>query len=85
MRRTLEAIFRRPLQLLRVILPLPLLSLTIVYIPLHAYRTTACLWALHRYEIIGDTGSEGDLVATPAETRVTALSELLQSRTFDLL
>src|SRR5207248_8120562 len=37
-----------------------------------------------RYEIIGATGTESNLLATPSETQVSALSELLQSRVFAL-
>jgi hypothetical protein len=46
------------------------------------YQSTASLWALHRYIIIGATGPESNLQATPADTQSTALMELLQSRSF---
>src|SRR2546421_7366584 len=48
------------------------------------YQSTASLWALHRYQVIGVTGPESDLLSTPAQTQATALSELLQSRVFAL-
>ena len=86
MRRTLEAIFHRPFQLLLLIIVLPVVGVAIAYyiIP-RTYQTTATLWALRRYEIIGATGPESDLQATPADTQATALTELLQSQVFALV
>lgn len=82
---TLEAIFRRPLRLLFLILLLPALSVVVVYFFLpRSYQATASLWALRRYVVIGATGPETDLQSTPAQTQATALTELLQSRTFAL-
>jgi hypothetical protein len=46
------------------------------------YQSTASLWALQRYFVIGSTGPESDLLSTPAETQATALTELLQTRSF---
>ena len=85
MRRVLEIIFRRPLQLLLLIAVLPMLGLAVAYFltPLN-YECTASLWALRRYEIIGATGPESDLQSTPAQTQATALAELLKTRVFDL-
>lgn len=85
MARVLEAIFRRPMLLLIMIVVFPVVSLAVAYFLPRSYQTTASIWALRRYEIIGATGSETNLLATPAETQATALSELLQSRTFALL
>ena len=86
MRRTLEAIFRRPFQLLLLIIVLPVLGVAVAYFVIpRTYQTTATLWALRRYEIIGATGPESDLQATPADTQATALTELLQSQAFALL
>ncbi len=48
----------------------------------HTYQSTASLWALHRYEIIGASGPESDLASSPAQTQATALNELLQTHTF---
>jgi len=82
--RTLEAIFRHPVQLLALlILPLAL-SLAFAYLLPRSYGSAASLWALRRYEIIGATGPESNLLATPSETQVAVLSELLQSRVFAL-
>jgi hypothetical protein len=82
--RILEAIFRRPLQLLAVIAFLPVLSVGIMYFLPRSYQATATLWALRRYEVIGASGPESNLLATPADTQATALTELLQSRYFAL-
>jgi len=85
MRRTLEAIFRHPLRLLILIVLLPIIGVGVAYFVVSkTYQSTASLWALHRYEIIGSTGSESNTLATPAETQATALTELLQTRTFSL-
>jgi uncharacterized protein involved in exopolysaccharide biosynthesis len=84
-RRTLEAIFRHPIQLLLLLLLPIAVSLVIAYKLPRSYQAAASLWALRRYEIIGATGPESDLLSTPAETQVAALSELLQSRAFALL
>lgn len=82
---TLEAIFRRPIRLLIPVVLLPLLGVAIAYYTVpRMYQATASLWALHRYAVIGATGLESDLNATPAETQATALSELLQTRAFAL-
>lgn len=48
------------------------------------YQSTASLWALQRYQVIGATGTESNLAATPATTQATALTELLQTRSFVL-
>lgn len=84
MRRTLEAIFRQPLRLLVLVVTLPLISFTYAYIQPRSYQASANLWALRRYEIIGATGPEADLNATPADTQATTLSEFLQTRDFAL-
>ena len=84
MRRTLEAIFRQPLRLLVLMITLPLISFAIVYIQPRSYQASANLWALRRYEIIGATGPESNLTATPADTQAATLSELLQTRDFAL-
>ncbi|MBE3560374.1 MAG: hypothetical protein IMW89_14285 [Ktedonobacteraceae bacterium] len=82
--RTLEAIFRHPVRLLILFLVPIVISLVIAYLLPRSYQSSASLWALRRYEIIGATGPESNLQATPAETQVSALSELLRSRTFAL-
>ena len=84
MSRVLEAIFRHPMQLfLMLILPIAV-GLAIAFVLPRSYQSSASLWALRRYEIIGATGPESDLQSTPAATQVAALSELLQSRDFTL-
>ncbi|HYK86613.1 MAG TPA: hypothetical protein VEV19_14685 [Ktedonobacteraceae bacterium] len=85
MRRFLETFFRRPLLFLVLLVLLPLIGVGVSYIYFpRTYQTTASLWAFRRYSIIGATGPESDLYATPAQTQATALTELLQSRTFAL-
>lgn len=85
MRRTLEAIFHRPLLLLLLILVLPIVGVAIAYFMTpRMYQTAATVWALHRIEIIGATGPEANLQATPADTQSAALTELLQSQAFSL-
>jgi len=59
---------------------LPLISIAVVLFLPRSYETTASLWALRRYEIIGATGPESNLYATPAETQTTAFTELLHTR-----
>lgn len=83
MKRTLEAIFRHPLQLLLLIVLLPIVGVAVAYFAVpRTYQSTASLWALQRYFVIGSTGPESDLLSTPAETQTTALTELLQTRAF---
>ncbi|MGB8347776.1 MAG: hypothetical protein WCD86_23040 [Ktedonobacteraceae bacterium] len=84
MGRVLEVIFRHPMQMLMLIVVLPIIGAGVAYFLPRTYESTASLWALHRYEVIGATGTESDLTATPAETQATALTELLQSRSFAL-
>jgi uncharacterized protein involved in exopolysaccharide biosynthesis len=85
MRHTLEAIFRHPLQFLTLIVVLPIIGVGVAYFTASkTYQSTASLWALHRYEIIGATGPESNLSATPAQTQTTALTELLQTHSFAL-
>lgn len=84
MRRTLEAIFRHQLQLaIMMIVPI-LIALAVVMLQPRAYEASTTLWALQRYSVIGATGPEADLTATPASTQATALQELLQTRSFSL-
>lgn len=81
---TLETIFRRPIHLLLLILLLPAIAIAIASFLPRSYQSTTSLWALRRYIIIGATGPESDLMSTPAQTQATALTEVLQSRTFAL-
>lgn len=83
MRRTLEAIFRHPLQLLTLIVLLPIIGVAVAYFMVpRTYQSTASLWALQRYFVIGSTGAESDLLSTPAQTQANALTELLQTHSF---
>ncbi|HLI05179.1 MAG TPA: hypothetical protein VKV40_01270 [Ktedonobacteraceae bacterium] len=84
MNRTLEVIFRRPLSLLALLILLPVVGVAVAYMLPRSYESSASLWALQRYVIIGATGPETDLTSTPAETQATALTELLQARSFAL-
>lgn len=84
MRRTFEAIFRHPIQLVALLMLPLVLGLAIAYVLPRSYQASANLWALHRYAVIGATGPESDLLSTPSATQVAALSELLQSRAFAL-
>jgi hypothetical protein len=84
-RRTLEVIFRHPLQLLTLIVLLPIVGVAVPYFTVpHTYQSTASVWALQRYFVIGATGPESDLTATPAQTQTIALTELLQTNNFVL-
>lgn len=85
MRRTLEAIFRGPLRLLMLIVLLPVVSLALAYVTVpRTYQSTAILWALSPYEISGTTDTGTGQPLTAAQTQATALSELLQTRSFAL-
>jgi hypothetical protein len=82
MRRVLETIFRRPFRLLLVLVLLPAVSVALAYALPHSSTASANLWALLPYQApnANDSGSP----TTPAQTQATALSELLQTRTFAL-
>ena len=83
--RTLEAIFHRPLRLFILFVLLPLMSVGFVYFAVpHTYKSTAALWALHSFEIIGLTETNNNSLTTPAESQANALAELLQTRAFAL-
>src|SRR5260370_34847675 len=85
MSRTLEAIFRRPLPLLMLIVLLPVVSLALAYFVVpRTYQSTATLWALSRYEITGMNNVGTDQPTTAAQTQEAALSDLLQTRSFAL-
>lgn len=80
----LEAIFRHYILLL-IMLFLPIIiGIVVGYILPPTYQASTTLWALERFSVIGATGPESDLQSTPAVTQASALTELLQSRTFDI-
>ncbi|MEO7003577.1 MAG: hypothetical protein ABI068_17250 [Ktedonobacterales bacterium] len=82
--RALEVLFQHKWRLLALLLaPIIISELVVLALP-RQYQATASLWALRRYEIIGATGPESDLQSTPSATQATALTELLQTRSFDL-
>src|SRR5262249_21273468 len=80
----LETFFRHWILLLLMLLVPAIIGVGVAFVLPSSYQASATLWALKRYEIISATGSESDLQATPADTQATALTELLQSRTFDI-
>ncbi len=81
----LEVIFRRLGRLLLLLIMLPAIGVAALYVLIpRTYQSTASLWAFQRYVVIGATGPETDLTSTPAQTQATAITELLQSRTFAL-
>jgi hypothetical protein len=61
----------------------PIVGVAVAYLMVpRTYQSTASVWALQRYFVIGSTGPESDLLSTPAQTQATALTELLQTRSF---
>ena len=85
MHRTLEVVFRQPLRLLMLIVLLPVVSLALAYLVVPpTYQSTATLWALSSYGISGTTNVGTGQPTTAAQTQTTALSELLQTRSFAL-
>jgi len=66
-----------------LIVLLPIVGVAVAYVMVpRTYQSSASLWALQRYFVIGATGPESDLTSTPAQTQATALTELLQTRSF---
>lgn len=84
MRRILELVFRHWVKAIGLLVIPVIIALGIVWVQPRQYQAAATLWALQRYSVIGATGPEANLYATPASTQATALTELLQTRTFDL-
>ena len=84
MTKALEIFFRNKAKLLVLLLLPVLVSGVIVFLLPRSYVSTARLWALHRYAILGATGAESDMQSTPAMTQAQALTELLQTESFDL-
>lgn len=84
MDRVFRTITHRPIQILILIL-LPLaIAGAVAYLFPRQYQATATLLALHRYDVLTATSLDNSNLATPAETQTTALSELLQTRSFSL-
>ena len=84
MTKLLETIFRRYILLLLMLLVPTIIGLGIGYTLPRSYQAFSDLWALERFQIIGTTGAESNLTATPADTQTSALIELLQSQAFDV-
>jgi hypothetical protein len=84
MQRTLEIVFRHMRHLLLLLLVPLVAGIGIVFVLPRSYQSVAGLKAIQRYAVIGATGIEADLQATPAETQVTALDDFLGSPAFDL-
>lgn len=85
MHRLLETIFRYPLRLLAILILLPAIGVALAYflVP-HSYEAAARLWAYQRFGVITVTGTDSNLYETPAQTQATALTELLNTRSFAL-
>lgn len=84
-RRILEALLRYPLQLLILFALCPIAGIAVVYLTVpKTYHATAILWATHKYDELTATSLDTNDLSTPAETQVTALSELVQTRSFSL-
>lgn len=84
MTKALEIFFRNKAKLLVLLLLPVLVSGAIVFFLPRSYVSTARLWALHRYAVLGATGPESDMQSTAAVTQAQALTELLQTESFDL-
>lgn len=84
MQRVLEILFSRWLQLIALLVIPLVIALGFVLAQPRQYEASATIWALRRYEVVGATGAESDLNSTPAETQATAITEILQTKTFAL-
>ena len=79
-----RVIARYPVQLaLLLLLPVAIGGGAAYKLPRY-YQATATLWASHSYNALTATSVDSANTATPAETQVTALMELLQTRSFSL-
>jgi len=92
--RTLEAIFRQPMRFLFMLILFPALGVGIAFYLPRTYQSTATLWALRSYATISATGTlnnpdaqnnQSGTPTSPSDTQVSALTELLQSRSFALI
>lgn len=84
MQRVLEIVFSRWIQLIALLVVPLIIALGIVLAQPRQYEASATIWALRRYEVVGATGAESDLNASAAETQATAITEILQTKTFAL-
>ena len=84
MDRVIRAITHHPIRLLiLILLPIAIGGLIAYRLP-RQYTATATLLALHRYDSLTATSVDSSSLDTTAGTQVTALNELLQSRSFAL-
>jgi uncharacterized protein involved in exopolysaccharide biosynthesis len=84
MTKILEILFRNRMRLAALLLLPVLVSGIVVFFLPRSYQATARLIALRRYTVIGATGPEADLQSTPSTTQATALTEFLQTESFDI-
>lgn len=84
MTKVFEILFRNKWKLLPLLLAPILLSGIVAFLLPRSYQATARLFAGQRYAVLGATGLESDLQSTPAMTQATALTDLLQTRSFCL-
>lgn len=88
MNRVLEVIFRQFIKLLLLLVLLPAIGVAIAYFLPRSYQSSATLWALSSYQIIGMTGTQIDpqsnTPVSPAQSQVDALTELLNTSSFSL-
>ena len=84
----LEIIFRRLIRLLVLIVLLPVLGVIIAFFQPKSYQSTATLWALRTYQVIGATGPaidpQSNTPLTPAQSQVNTLTELLGTLGFSV-
>ena len=84
MDRVRRTISRHLLQLLLVVFLPIIIGAGIAYLLPRQYQATATLWALHNYNTLTATNIDANALDTPAESQATALSEMLQTRSFAL-
>lgn len=88
MNRVLEIIFRRLIRLLVFIVLLPAVGVVIAFLQPRSYQSTATLWAMRTYQVIGATGNaidpQSNTPLTPAQSQVNTLTELLGTLDFSV-
>lgn len=84
MDRVRRTILRHLLPLLPVVLLPVIIGVGIAYILPRQYQATATLWALHNYNTLTATTIDANAQDTPAQSQATALTEMLQTRSFAL-
>ncbi len=84
MDRILRTILHKPLQILFLLILPAAIGGAVVYVMPRQYQSTANLLALHSYDVLSATSVDATNLATPAETQVDVLTELLSTRSFEL-